>query len=1087
MREPASIPLGWELHKAAANGGSIFRLTKNERRSDVKVTYAPREPQVALKRDLKTEIDYRDRGYRIVARQFGNLGRAYRQELIDRGLTDPEIDELERDETIFNWVSDDRINRDVTDLPGIDGKWMTTRQGSGMAIACKTAAGKIAGAQLMPVQMTRRSRAIAKTIDPNASKYYWLSSSNMGGPGPSLPNDKLPLNCYVPHHPVHSLFLCEGTLKPVIAGVKLNRDNPGIAVLGASGAQFAVRQVMEAIEVLGVKRVVLCPDSNSLTNPNICREYHKIIDALQHQPFNVEIANWDQFEDKLKGDIDELDDFSQIRYTTNLSILRIESPIPDIKSDSSIYTSEIDDWRNFNQKERLLALVMSADDRAKERFLPVEPMTLVLKQGNFVAIKSAMGTGKTHRLVELCQRAKLLGLRMIFVGYRNQLLRSIADRIPDCYVIVDDPLFCSNYTDHLLLCHHSLSKLNPEMFENSIVVFDEAAAIMTDMCTTRLSSVARCRASHFQLLKERLNACHSILLLDANLNDSIVDMYALQIEGREWVKHVYHNTYVRPMNIELAGDSSTKARDLLTVRLVDLIVEGKKVLVTADSKGLLQSILTQLETKIGKKTNALLVHQETANEPLPLEFITNPNRFIEKHQPVCVLLSPTGESGLDISTPYFEFHFHFHSGVTSIDSLIQFLGRERNLEACPKILWIGQPNCKNLGYQATDRAWDSHEISSEKFRTFQSMANKYTKLNEEDRQLYWRLYEDCELERSIAFAHRMLELDRQDFYGSSLKRLRSTGHSVKIFDLDPEPAEAKAASTEVKTAKAAVKLAIATEFQTMESTYNLKEAVAVIDNPTSTKACLLDARKSKFKFDYPGIDKSPVWSQIELWHTYANTDKIPKLESLFLISKSQVAGYQMHQNAIAYAQNGGRFEDLPVRPMYAYAANKAGLHLLINRTYQDGDPFLQDVIDRIVSCPILQAVPQGVQTDCEYIGKIAAAFGLKSKAVKRVRARDASGKVLKNAVRSYTLVPITDGDAILTEIYRAIERRYKHDPHTSQLLVDPPLGCDLDELGEPTEEPVVYHYRRGKPQVFNPTAPHEPTFPSSSADKPDTP
>lgn len=1050
MRSTGAIPAGWRLLRPAPNGGYLFALDR-DRPAENNPDFAPiaAAPKITSTRSLVDEIAYRHRGYRQVAAQFGRLAQPYRTEVADRGLSVLEIDALEREGYLFNWETCERINRPVGDLPGIHPTGMTTTGWSGLAIAAMTVTGKIAGAQIMPKQMTRQARSAPVAVGDETTieiyKYYWISSKNVGGGVPRLPElEEVPMNCYRPEGIVNTLFLCEGLLKSTISGVRLNRSQKGIAVMGASGGIFSIRQILSAIEHLGVKKVVFAPDAGSGANPNLLLQYQKIVDALKNQPFSVEIADWGQIDNKEAGDLDEIADPSEIRYRHDLDLFRFKLPMPNWEDDpeelEEIRAIEAEGLRLMEEASRPLTdeeFIKMEIGKARnkliktmlsyDRYLPGEPIFRSLTKNASVGVKSGMGTGKTYRLEELAIKAKAEKLRLIFVGYRNQLLKAIEDRIPGSYLIVDNPLFRNNYDDHLLLCHHSIDKIAPELFENAIVVFDEAAAIHMDIVATGIGKVANRRAAHCQELAQRLARAHSLLMLDAQLSDTAIEFFTdLSGAGDEqarWEEYVYANTYVNPMQIRISNKSSDAERDLLITEILERLGQGERILVSADAKKLLAAIAKAAQKVIAKES-ILLITQETNNQADQIAFITNPGKYIERSKPQLVLISPTAESGIDISVDYFQAHYHFHRGVTGIDSLMQFLGRERNFQTCPKTLWIGRPQSANFGNRQFNADWDADRETTQKMLAYKLACNGASAADPQMQATYERIYRDCELERKIQRAQILLECEKFYLRDLAIEQLQYSGHQVSFFDVAATETEAIAARVEVKAAKTELALETATEYLNTEPTLDAAKARAVLEDPNASRPLVLDAQKSLFALDFPGLKHDPAWTQIELWHVYANTDKIVQLESLNLLLNPELARTQMVANAERFAESGGRFGDLPTRPTYARAAHLAGIDRLINVSYSDGDPLLQEIIAKIVACPLLGARQQGSQDDCEYIGKLAARFGLKPKLTSRVRARDpVTGKVLTNAVRHYTLVPITTDDPILTAIFDAILRR----------------------------------------------------------------
>ena len=143
-------------------------------------------------------------------------------------------------------------------------------------------------------------------------KYVYGSSASVGGNGPRLDNDEMPLAfCQPPEvERKNSFALAEGTLKPWIPACYLNQF-----VIGAPGAAWAyspqtlrryVQQIADYFKIDIADLVCdLQPDAGMLSNRQIMNNYWQVIRLLAQWQVKTRIAWWGQF-NKEALDLDEL-------------------------------------------------------------------------------------------------------------------------------------------------------------------------------------------------------------------------------------------------------------------------------------------------------------------------------------------------------------------------------------------------------------------------------------------------------------------------------------------------------------------------------------------------------------------------------------------------------------------------------------------------------------------------------------------------------------------------------------------------------------------------------------------------------------
>jgi hypothetical protein len=253
----------------------------------------------------------RDRHYRQLLNQL-TLHSDDRDDLHRRGFTDEQINEWGV-KSVEQWQ---RLTVELPHtLPGVnlDGRSLNTPY-PGYLCPILDTEGLIVGFQIR----TRNPK-------PGHPRYYWLTSKTKKRPNgstPHLPSGELPLTIVKPQQSDSeakgAIALVEGTgAKPHLLAERL-----GVVTIGAAGGQFAVspKMLVESLsklsEELGTKVIQLFPDAGAVQNKSVLRQYRNTFKVLRRSGFNVEIAWWGQTDKRTHGDIDELDDLTQIEFLT---------------------------------------------------------------------------------------------------------------------------------------------------------------------------------------------------------------------------------------------------------------------------------------------------------------------------------------------------------------------------------------------------------------------------------------------------------------------------------------------------------------------------------------------------------------------------------------------------------------------------------------------------------------------------------------------------------------------------------------------------------------------------------------------------
>lgn len=738
-------------------------------------------------------------------------------------------------------------------------------------------------------------------------------------------------------------------------------------------------------------------DEDGTNHPKAMRRVmaatHKLSQAIKRAGGKPFVAEWQTTEGKGIDDV---------------AANHGDSRVNGIIADSISYANWVERDQKIKLIEQYRRILAFTPTRTIERIkLPDGILDGALFEGSLIGIKSATGTGKTHQLNELARRAKSMGLRLIVLGYRNGLLRSFLVRLSEvgelAVLLIDEDPIMAFSQEHLLLCHHSIGKLSPDRFENAIVVLDEAVSVIKDVLTTKLKGVGNRRREHIDKLQLAIANAHSVVALDANLNDltiaAIRDLRSFrQVETVE-------NTYRQPMQIKVY-EGTKKGRDLLVQTAVEQAIDAP-ILFTSNNKETLK-ILRQMLLERGIEDNRIsLVTQDTAGEDETIGFLACPDNYIAQNKPQAALISPSGESGLDISAAYFAHHYHAHSTHTDIDSAIQFLGRERNSSTCHKSIWFeDKSQYSERGYGVVSHC-NYDNLRTQAIAAVSGLGGQVADLS----GAYPMLHQWSELEI-------LGDIERRYFGELSIERLTELGHNLTFLKVDEVDRILVAQSViNGATAREQVQLNDATGYlEADETKLTRRVAETILRNNNSKLADKRAAEKFFFQETYPGVERSEYWGVVEFWLKFKVKDKeAPRqLERLYLLLNPVRAKATTVKNLLKLHKTGGLLRDLDRLSVEAQAAKLAKLDKLIGHTYSKNDPLLIEVVNKLSRCKGIFP-KQGAQSPVQYISQIANKFGL---------VQSSLGQTFAKGERYYTLTFKHEKDPMLQAVFSGITNRH---------------------------------------------------------------
>jgi hypothetical protein len=306
-----------------------------------------------------------------------------------------------------------------------------------------------------------------------------------------------------------------------------------------------------------------------------------------------------------------------------------------------------------------------------------------------VAIISDMGTGKTKQLAQLLATES----KVVKVGHRISLERNASQVINLSFLNDLDSVngrffnrkeqrfLTESETGRVSLCFESLLKIKPEQVEGGDLILDEADQSLRSLLTSstcRKDGRRPILLKHFETL---VKAAKRVILLSADLGDREIN-YICKLRG-EQPAMILLNKYKRPRGdlrfLDCANDSVAVAEILTKARL------GQKLLVLADSLARSKALTRLLSTIVGND-KIFNFNSQTSGSSEGLDFASNPDLFLCKTKPQIAIITPSGFTGLSMTSGYFDEVYGLFYGKSVItDDCIQALERDRL--PIPRTVW----------------------------------------------------------------------------------------------------------------------------------------------------------------------------------------------------------------------------------------------------------------------------------------------------------------------------------------------------------------------------------------------------------------
>lgn len=268
------------------------------------------------------------------------------------------------------------------------------------------------------------------------------------------------------------------------------------------------------------------------------------------------------------------------------------------------------------------------------------------------------------------------------------------------------------------LCPDSILHVSLTEATGATVVIDEIESTLRHCFTSSTMSQTRggkARADRLKHLEELLNHVlltgGRVIILDANLDIStlskIEDLLQLSLKQPSVNKKFIYNEYLleNTWDCEFIYGTQKKPKEAkgfspprgvnhqdysaVLRRIIADVKQSKVPFVCSDNKNLLQYLNYHLSQIITDRGGLIVSGEDTGKEQK--EFLKNPDKYLADYKPAWVLVSPSVESGVSITSDYFYKVYGLFFGTLLPNAAMQMLGRVR--KSVPRVVWcVVQPN-----------------------------------------------------------------------------------------------------------------------------------------------------------------------------------------------------------------------------------------------------------------------------------------------------------------------------------------------------------------------------------------------------------
>jgi len=500
-----------------------------------------------------------------------------------------------------------------------------------------------------------------------------------------------------------------------------------------------------------------------------------------------------------------------------------------------------------------------------------------------IAIKSAMGTGKTRWLLKTIKNSPN---RALLFGSLNNLLCqtiAVADKEFDVRIyhlhLDDAGLLVADQDTNIACCVDSMQHLDG-YFKGVDLYIDEICSVIASILSG--GTLGERQAKIMKLFEKAIKEANRVFILDANLSDIITDFIA-KIDPTKAVIKVLNKAQPKPHHFKFINgfnpDKNTiNSRDKSPV--IKAILDSEKPFIASDSRKFINSICQVLNTE-GKKGHGL--SRDTVSEDWARSFLNNPNDFLEVNPLNYFGITPSANSGLSITTVAgFTDKISVFTGVLATNQQSQILMRLRpvlnHLVYCPEFSTIrGNKNKAKTPYsyytQTIETITLSVNLISDGSHCIADVLGNAIKKHKDD---IW-LDLSCELGSLDNF-------ERDNLRKCLIYALEEQGHTTEIISLETskEDAQKLTDANELLLNKQANETFKAEPLQDIQEANRLAK--------TSPKPEVMRRiEKTRLLDRLPGIDLTDIWDADFILSTLKDQDFINKHSRFWMLNNLDIS------------------------------------------------------------------------------------------------------------------------------------------------------------------------------------------------------
>lgn len=625
----------------------------------------------------------------------------------------------------------------------------------------------------------------------------------------------------------------------------------------------------------------------------------------------------------------------------------------------------------------------------------------LIENADILALKSAMGSGKTGEIIRILTSQADMGA--VAIGSRNGLLLqscvkwSSAGREfyhlheHDAWELVRDPY------SRIACCVDSLLRFEDSDFDEKIVILDESLSIVKHALIG--GTLKKKRQQCLDKLEQAIKRAKLTVCFDGNNSDIAIDyIQSLRGEGCRVIKILNHHEG-QAINVEIIKTIKYEEDDTHREQ-PNVVVKGYEPLlnkigqtmqaVKHTSKGTPKSVVVVSDWQ--KKLEALekvysekgfnVVRIDSKTKGQYKDFLEEPDKYLEECQVDLLLMSPTAESGVDISiTNYFHKGFGLFIGLIDTDTQKQFLRRVRN--CLDWSVWC-QEYCFAEDVSGA-RSTFHRTVSRELFHYLaSSVMASLEDFEEQKSKLLAQMSKDRDNIHNVTamkfIAARNYELTHtRECLELALK---ADGHQVTTIEVDanaPQHGDLQA----IKDAKdeAVLEAAIAI-FDADDIPY--MQALQIKSSFKATGEEWNQAEKAILKHRLPGIELTPCWDAHLIERVLFKDPKlIQRLTRFWFLNNLRAAKVQAQEYWAAIAERDTiMLADIRSDYLYLKTLDELGITALIG---QEGLDNCSEDILRIYKT-VKRSVPKqtalrrkpGKHNPVAFVGKLCAAVGIEA-------------------------------------------------------------------------------------------------------------